>query len=140
MDAIDILSKILSSFGGIEELQEVQLARCQGALWNLIRNHPRQAVQKRACGALASLSFHLSSISFKTLLDTVKAVLVESSDTAATKIFVYALCSISKSSGAKIGPYLHEWVDLILKLRKDNEDDDEISEYCLQVGSLIYIS
>lgn len=117
----------------MEELTDVQLAGCQGALWNLIKNHPRQAVQKRACVALASLSCHLSNESFKNLIDNVRNVLVDSSDALNTKIFVYGLSAISKASGPRIGPYLNDWVDLILKLRKNNDDDDEISEYCLQV-------
>jgi hypothetical protein len=110
----------------------VQLGGCQGGLWNLIRNHPRQAVQKRACGALASLSCHLSDAAFKNLLDNIKGVLVDSFDTTSTKIFVYGLAVISKASGSRMGPYLSDWVDVVLNLRKNNVDD-EISEYCLQV-------
>jgi hypothetical protein len=132
LDAIDIIAKILSTFDGVEELTDVQLGGCQGGLWNLIRNHPRQAVQKRACGALSSLSCHLSDAAFKNLLDNIKSIFVDSSDTTKTKIFVYGLAVISKSSGPRMGPYLYDWVDLILKLIKDNIDD-EISEYCLQV-------
>ena len=129
---MDILSKILSSFSQIEELAETQLAGCQGALWTLIESHPRQAVKKRACGALANLSSHLSDSAFKTLIDSIRNVLVDSSNMEIIKTFAYGLAGISKSSGSRIGPFLHDWIDLILKLRKDN-DDDEISEYCLQV-------
>ena len=32
-----------------------------------------------------------------------------------------------------MGPFLSEWISVILKL-KTKYNDDEISEYCLQVG------
>lgn len=131
MDALDIFTKMFTNFSGIDQLTDVDFGGCQAALWNLIRNHSRQAVQKRSCGAVAGLSIYLSDVSFKTLLDNIKSILSNSSDLMNCKIILYCLAAISKSSGARIGPYLNDWVDLILKLRKVN--DDEISEYCLQV-------
>ncbi|RKO89386.1 armadillo-type protein [Blyttiomyces helicus] len=135
MDALDILSEVLSRFGQLlvsESSGGAQLQKSiQKTLFPLL-DHTRPAVRKRTTVAIGNLVTHSSDDLFNSLVAQLLAELQAKKNAGQNeklRTLVSCVSTLSRYSPLRLGAHLDQLLPLILDLTKLH--DDELIENCL---------
>ncbi|XP_041975254.1 cullin-associated NEDD8-dissociated protein 1 [Aricia agestis] len=126
LEALDILSDLLSRFGGL-------LISFHPMLLNSLLPQlasPRQAVRKRTIVALSHLVMSCNAALYNKLIDHLLEGLSSSTSSSVSRTHIQCIASICRQAGHRFGEQLWRVAPQVLKHSTDA--DEELREHCLQ--------
>lgn len=126
LEALDILSDLLSRFGGL-------LISFHPMLLNSLLPQlasPRQAVRKRTIVALSHLVMSCNTSLYNKLIDHLLEGLTSSTSSSVSRTHIQCIASICRQAGHRFGEQLWRVAPQVLEYSTDA--DEELREHCLQ--------
>lgn len=128
MEALDILSDLLSRFGTI--LHPYHAMLLDALLPQL--NSGRQAVRKRTVVALGYLSSSCGVVHYQKMVGILVEEMRKGLQTGHANTYIQCCATVCKNAGQRFAEYLNQVVIMLMDACKVT-DDDELKENTLQV-------